>query len=838
MIASLAAFVGFAAAPRFAHPDRVRYDGQCFTIEGKDVFLYGGAFHYFRCPKAEWRARFQRIKDAGFNAVETYVAWNWNEREKPKSLADTSHIDLRDLDEWLSMAEQYGLYTIVRPGPYICSEWATGGFPNWLMTFKPQKPKRSEMWLRSDDPVFEAWSHHWMKAVAKVVAKHQIGHRPKGSHGVILWQVENEYDYASLPEDCKRNYVRFLIQKSQEDGIDVPIFTCWTQPVRSGRNDPVLGQAFDNPNLYPRWSVEEVIRATNQQHQAQPDAPKMVTEFQGGWFGQVGGLAAEEQDGIDAKQINALTLLGIQNGMAGLNYYMLFGGTNFGDWAGQGITTSYDYFAPIREWGGSSDKYRVVQAIGRMLKQYGPDLVRSQPAESSLTSESPDVAISARKGRSGATYLFVRNLNRARGVVANVGPVSKPLGPFGMNVYRYVGEPSNGRWLVNPAAEQKASLPPPIRIGAAQVASAQPTGWKYAPYFPTTASLGIWDSRFVFYRAVASRLSPYLWLKSPGSELVGNLGSPVATVQGGQVYRVAGPFSFVLLNSGWSNGGLGMEEPRGIPTWSVPGNLPQGFKLDGWRGKRLEDRNDRSLVGPGVDTSSWTTDVGHSLWPQNTAAVVRTTVDLGAHPSSNLVFNTAGIDDEGWFYVNGNLVGEIHHWDVPASFAIGKFVHPGVNDVAVVVLNNAGEGGLSGPMTIESPLPGAVDKVRWQCTDKAHTGPFRSYRLDTGKPLPRLEHPRNLGARQSGPASLVVSRVSFQRPRGRNAAWEIVLQAGGDGFLTLNGKPFGRYWSVGPQRAYYLPGSMLRSTNVLEYRAVRGGNGDRITAAELRALPQ
>ncbi len=107
-----------AAQPKFSHPNRIRYDGQCFTIEGKDTFIFSGAFHYFRCPKELWRARFKSIKEAGFNAVETYVAWNWSEQTKPKNLGDVSNVKLDDLDEWMRMAEdEFGLYTVVRPGP-------------------------------------------------------------------------------------------------------------------------------------------------------------------------------------------------------------------------------------------------------------------------------------------------------------------------------------------------------------------------------------------------------------------------------------------------------------------------------------------------------------------------------------------------------------------------------------------------------------------------------------------------------------------------------------------------------------------------------------------------
>ena len=69
----------------FPHPDRIRYDGSCMTIEGKDLFIYSAAFHYFRCPEPLWRDRFKKIKEAGFNTVETYIPWNWHERKMPAS---------------------------------------------------------------------------------------------------------------------------------------------------------------------------------------------------------------------------------------------------------------------------------------------------------------------------------------------------------------------------------------------------------------------------------------------------------------------------------------------------------------------------------------------------------------------------------------------------------------------------------------------------------------------------------------------------------------------------------------------------------------------------------
>ncbi|HEV2318310.1 MAG TPA: beta-galactosidase, partial [Verrucomicrobiae bacterium] len=211
-----------SSARPFAHPDRIRYDSQCLTIEGKDVFIFSGAFHFFRCPKALWPDRFEKIKEAGFNTVETYVPWNWCEREMPSGTGDFSKVDLKDFNDWLDMAEHFGFYIIVRPGPYICAEWDTGGFPQWLLTKKPQSPLRPQAWLRSDDPVFLAWSKHWFDEVCPVIARHQITRKPVGAPGVILVQVENEYDFSlGFSDEAKINLLKALVTFARADGIDV-----------------------------------------------------------------------------------------------------------------------------------------------------------------------------------------------------------------------------------------------------------------------------------------------------------------------------------------------------------------------------------------------------------------------------------------------------------------------------------------------------------------------------------------------------------------------------------------------------------------------------------------
>jgi len=838
LLALLLAPVLALAQPKFSHPDRIRYDGHCFTIDGKDTFIFSGAFHYFRCPKELWRERFRMIKAAGFNAVETYVAWNWSERQKPTGPLDEAHADLTDLDAFLTMAEkEFGLYTIVRPGPYICSEWASGGFPNWLPAFKPTQALR-RAWYRSDDPVFETWSRHWYQEVARVVEKHQLTHLPAGSHGVILWQVENEYDYSDQPEEAKRNYVRFLIKTTQELGIDVPIFTCWTHQVREANGDPYLSQAFDNPNEYPRMNLESVAQGVDAQHKAQPWAPRMVTEFQGGWFGGVGGEAAAEQHGIGADQINALTLYGIANGMSGLNYYMLFGGTNFGDWAAEGITTSYDYDAPVREWGGGGPKYEAVQSIGKMLQTYGADLARSDeiPTNPSGVTGSPSVKFICRRGKSGASYVFAWNQDRANAAVVTVGSSSLTLGPFWMNVFRYDSDPQDGKWIVTSTPLAPEKLPKPVHVSEADVAKLVPEDWKAAPEHPDTLALGIDDSRFITYRTTRDvPSSGYVWLNSNDGELVANRPPVSDRIEDGQGWKLQqGGDDFVYFNPGWPNGGVGMELPHGMERAQMIATLPRLIPVSGWKQKMLTNQDDRSLVEPDVDTTGWSDGIHNDLFAPHTSGIFKAKVDLGETIPKAMVFTCQGVDDEGWFYLNGHLLGEIHHWDTPVNLPCAEFAHTGINEVSIVVHNIEGDGGLTGDVFIHDGIPaGAAPAMLW--TDVYRPEAPTEYGLADSSDIPEFEHPKVQGPRPNGSAHLVKSRLYFGKPD-HDFAWQIVLEAGGDGFLTLNGHPLGRYWEVGPQRGFFLPSCWLRAVNELDLTVVPGRFGDRIKAAELRPL--
>ena len=79
----------------------------------------------------------QKMKDAGLNCVDTYLAWNLHEPEEPVNPDDYSKLrDMEQISDFIQTARDLGLYVIIRPGPYICAEVDRGGLPGWLMKYR------------------------------------------------------------------------------------------------------------------------------------------------------------------------------------------------------------------------------------------------------------------------------------------------------------------------------------------------------------------------------------------------------------------------------------------------------------------------------------------------------------------------------------------------------------------------------------------------------------------------------------------------------------------------------------------------------------------------------
>jgi len=197
---------------------RVYIDNGFLTIDGKRVFLFCGEIHYFRVPKELWFDRLLKAKRAGLNCIASYIAWNWHEpienvllfSDNTSNSPYESSAFSRDLEGYIQLVKQLGLYFIARPGPYICSEWDSGGHPNWLY----QKVSV----LRSLDENYIRYAEKWYSTVLPVVERSSL----LNGGPTILLQIENEYFWGDAPYMLKlyeiaRKYVKSIPIITNED---------------------------------------------------------------------------------------------------------------------------------------------------------------------------------------------------------------------------------------------------------------------------------------------------------------------------------------------------------------------------------------------------------------------------------------------------------------------------------------------------------------------------------------------------------------------------------------------------------------------------------------------
>lgn len=318
-----------------------------FYLNQQPFTIHAGAVHYFRIAPSEWRSTLMALKKAGLNTVETYIPWNVHEPTEGHFQFD----DQFDITKFVKLAQQLGLYVILRPSPYICAEWEFGGLPAWLLRYPAMR-------VRSNTPDFMTKVAAYYAALFKVLTPLQI---TQGGP-VIMMQVENEY--GSFGND--KTYLRAIKDLMIENGVDVPLFTAdgsWQQALAAGsliEDDVLVTANFGSKVDGNLAALTTFMQAHNKQW------PLMCMEFWDGWFNRWQEPIVKRSTTSFQTDLQALVTAG-----ASFNLYMFRGGTNFGFYNGcssrQGIdypqVTSYDYDAVLHEDGRISDKYHAVQQV-------------------------------------------------------------------------------------------------------------------------------------------------------------------------------------------------------------------------------------------------------------------------------------------------------------------------------------------------------------------------------------------------------------------------------------------------------------------------------------------
>jgi len=315
-----------------------------FLLNGKPFVVKAAEVHYPRIPRPYWDHRIKMCKALGMNTVCIYVFWNIHEQQE----GQFDFTGNNDVAEFCRIAQKNGMYVIVRPGPYVCAEWEMGGLPWWLL-------KKKDIKLRERDPYFMERVKIFEQKVGEQLAPLTI----QNGGPIIMVQVENEYGsygedkpYVSEIRDCLRGIY----------GKELSLFQCdWSSNFEKNGLDDLTWTM----NFGTGANINDQFRRLGQ---LRPDAPKMCSEFWSGWFDKWGARhetrpAKDMVEGMDEMLSKGISF----------SLYMTHGGTSFGHWAGANSpgfapdVTSYDYDAPINEYGHATPKF---WELRKMMAKY------------------------------------------------------------------------------------------------------------------------------------------------------------------------------------------------------------------------------------------------------------------------------------------------------------------------------------------------------------------------------------------------------------------------------------------------------------------------------------
>ena len=198
-----------------------------FIINDIKTKIISGAVHYFRIVPEYWKDTLEDLKDMGCNTVETYIPWNLHEPNEDEFSFD----GINDVESFIKLAGEMGLYVIVRPSPYICAEWEFGGLPAWLL-------KKQNIKFRSNDELFLSLVDKYYSVLLSKLASLQI----INGGPIILTQLENEYGSYSSDKE----YLSSLYKMFKKYGIEIPVFTSdgtWNEALEAG--------SLLNSNVFP-----------------------------------------------------------------------------------------------------------------------------------------------------------------------------------------------------------------------------------------------------------------------------------------------------------------------------------------------------------------------------------------------------------------------------------------------------------------------------------------------------------------------------------------------------------------------------------------------------------
>jgi len=377
-----------------------------FYIErnGKPFIPVIGEFHFSRYPHQYWDEEIKKMKAGGISMVATYVFWNMHEFKEGK-FDWSGDLNVRHFTE---LCAKNGLDVLMRVGPFNHGEIRNGGLPDWLYG-RPID-------VRSNDPAYL----FYVNRLYQEIGKQLNGLMFKDGGPVIGVQIENEYQHSAAPwgftyqdaprentvalrdknitqigvgtnntgndfADVGKDHMKTLKSLAKKAGLIAPIYTAtgwgYASIIEKGSVPVMAGYAYPFWESSIRPSPFYLFKDIRQKPDYSPVSydvnlyPSMAAELGTGM-----AVTYSRRPRVPGESFLPMMVRTVGSGTNGLGFYMYHGGTtpsvgNFFFAEGFGLNNkSYDYQAPIGEFGKVSSGFYSLKLINYFLNSYGNDL--------------------------------------------------------------------------------------------------------------------------------------------------------------------------------------------------------------------------------------------------------------------------------------------------------------------------------------------------------------------------------------------------------------------------------------------------------------------------------
>ena len=404
--------------------EEINVTSRYFTRNGKPWIGVMGEFHFSRYSRENWHRELAKMKAGGITIVSTYLFWIYHEEIEGK-------MDFGGDNDIRAFIEEYkdvGLDVVIRIGPWAHGECRNGAFPDWLL--------KKDYKLRDNNEEYLAVVKKWYQSIYNEVK----GLFYKDGGNIIAVQIENEFvDNAE--------HLAKLKEIAVECGFIAPIYTVTGWNSASGAKIPVdevvpvfggyceapwenhMNRLSPSPHYFFNRMRNDSAIGTDLIAKTQSDGWQLPYERYPFATCELGGgieVTHHRRPIIKPMDIYAVSLVKLGDGNNLVGYYMYHGGTNkigelstFNETKATGYPNdypilSYDFQAPLSEYGEVREQYGLLNMLHMFVNDFGEEfapMIAVDSANSVAADDTNSLRYGMRtNGKSG--FVFVNHYQR------------------------------------------------------------------------------------------------------------------------------------------------------------------------------------------------------------------------------------------------------------------------------------------------------------------------------------------------------------------------------------------------------------------------------------------